>query len=270
MCKQGFHIAITKFSIILSMRNTIILFFLLGLAVTACDKERKVEVEAESLTENDLDICRERICPEITLNYIHVFGDAQIAESINKKIDSFIINSLSFKEDAVSSAKTIKEAATEFVTVYFEDRAQFPDMAGEYFAEISVNEIYNAPHHLCLELRQYLYTGGAHGYGTTSFLNLDPTTGEELSFDQLFKNRDEFVAFAEKKFRAQQKIASDESINNTGFWFEDEKFYLPPAAGFTPDSLIFIYNQYDIASYAEGPIELKISREEAKPFLRIK
>ena len=81
--------------------------------------------------------------------------------------------------------------------------------------------------------------------------------------------RDRFTAFAEKKFRSEQNIAKDQSINENGFWFENDTFYLPESVGFTQDSLIFVYNQYDIASYADGPIELKIAMKEAEPFLSI-
>lgn len=251
------------------MKNKITLLILIGFLTIACHQERNIEIEPESITENDLTLCKNKNCPEITINYLHVFGDKDISEKINKKIDDFIIGSLSIKDDSLPQAKTIKEAAANFIKMFFEDQGQFPDMAGEYFAEISVNEIYNTPKHLCFELSQYLYTGGAHGYRTTSFINIDPKTGDELTFDDLFKDKKEFTAFAEQKFRAQQKIPKDQSINDTGFWFEDNTFFLPESAGFTPDSLIFVYNQYDIASYADGPIELKISAQEARPYLRI-
>ncbi len=193
----------------------------------------------------------------------------KISEKINKKIKNFIFTSLLMGEDTIPTAKTIQEAATGFIEVYNADKAQFPYMAGDYFAEISVHEIYRSPKHVCFELRQYLYTGGAHGYGTTSFMNIDPQTGEELSADNLFKDKKEFTDFAEKKFRIEQKIAQEISINDTGFWFENEEFYLPESVGFTQDSIIFVYNQYDIASYADGPIELKIAVKEAEPFLSI-
>ena len=200
---------------------------------------------------------------------MEVFGDEEVSEKINQKIKHFIFNSLLLGEDTIPTAKTIQEAATGFIESYNADKAQFPDMAGEYFAEISVNEIYSSKEHICFEMRQYLFTGGAHGYGTTSFLNIDPKTGEELTSEELFKNNKEFTAFAEKKFREEQKIAKDQSINENGFWFENDKFYLPESVGFTQDSLIFVYNQYDIASYADGPIELKIAMKEAEPFLSI-
>src|SRR5690554_7689018 len=119
-------------------------------------------------------------------------------------------------------------------------------MAADYFAEVSISEIYNTPELICFEMRQYLYTGGAHGYGTTTFLNIDPETGNEVSIDNIVNDKKKFIAFAESKFRSQQNIDKDQSINEVGFWFEDDTFYLPETVGFTTDSLIFVYNQYDI------------------------
>lgn len=251
------------------MTNRITILALVALITVSCNQEKNIEFSPESFTEKELSICKNSKCPEITINYVEVFGDDKVSEKINKKINNFIFSSLLMGEDTIPTAKTIQEAATHFIEVYNADKAQFPDMAGDYFAEISVNEIYTSPEHICFEMRQYLFTGGAHGYGTTSFLNLDPKTGDELTSKELFKNNKELTAFAEKKFRSQQNIAKNQSINDTGFWFENEKFYLPESVGFTQDSLIFIYNQYDIASYADGPIELKIAMKEAAPFLSI-
>lgn len=251
------------------MNNKITIVALLALISVGCNQEKDIEFSAESFTEKELSICKNSKCPEVTINYVEVFGDEEVSEKINKKIKNFIYSSLLMGEDSIPNAKTIQEAATVFIEAYNADKAQFPDMAGKYFAEISVNEIYTSKKHLCFEMRQYLYTGGAHGYGTTSFLNIDPKTGEELTSKELFKDNKEFIVFAEKKFRAEQKIAKDQSINENGFWFDNDEFYLPESVGFSQDSLIFVYNQYDIASYADGHIELKIAIKEAKPFLSI-
>ncbi len=251
------------------MYNKIIVFGLLGLLTVACNQERSIEIIPESLTENDLEICNNHNCPEVTINYLQVQGDDVISEKMNTKLNSFIISSLASIGEGQPTAKTIKEAATKFIESYNADKAEFPDMAADYFAEISVTELYNSPNHVCFELRQYLYTGGAHGYGTVAFINFDPKTGIELTDSDLFKNKEEFTSFAEKKFRQQQKIGQDQSINDPGFWFENDSFNLPESVGFTRDTLIFVYNQYDIASYADGPIELKISVKEAAPYLKI-
>lgn len=252
------------------MNNKILILVLIGLLVVACDQENKIEIIPESLTENNLEICKNRNCPEITINYLMVQGDETISEKINTKLNNFIISSLASIGEGEPTAKTIEQAATKFIESYNADKSEFPDMAADYFAEISVTELYNSPNLICFELRQYLYTGGAHGYGTVSFINIDPETGNELTDHDLFKNKKDFTAFAEKKFRQQQNISQAQTINEPGFWFEDNTFHLPESIGFTQDTLIFVYNQYDIASYADGPIELKIAVKEAEPYLKIK
>lgn len=252
------------------MSNKITIVIFIGLMSWSCSQETKIEFSSASFTEKDLAICKNGGCPEVTINYIQVIGDKKVTEKINNKIQQFIIASLLMGEDSIPTAKTIEEAATEFIQAYKADKAQFQDMTGEYFAEITVNEIYSSPEIISFDMRQYLFTGGAHGYGTTSFLNIDPKTGEQLIGSKIFKNKEEFTKIAEKEFRIQQKIGEDISINETGFWFEEDIFYLPESVGFTPDSLIFVYNQYDIASYADGPIELKIAKKDAEPFLRIR
>ncbi len=251
------------------MNNKITVVALIALISVGCNQEKNIEFSSESFTEKELPICKNSKCPEVTINYVEVFGDEDVSEKINRKIKNFIYSSLLMGEDTISTANSIQEAAKGFIEAYNADKAQFPDMAGEYFAEITVNEIYSSNEHLCFEMRQYLFTGGAHGYGTTSFLNIDPKTGEELTSKELFKNKEEFIAFAEKQFRAKNNIEKDQSINENGFWFENDEFYLPESIGFTQDSLIFVYNQYDIASYADGPIELKIAIKEVEPFLSI-
>lgn len=251
------------------MNHKITILSLIGLIIWSCSGDTKIEFYSESFTEKDLAICKNGGCPEVTINYVQVMGDKKISEKINKQIQQFIIASLLMGEDSIPSATTVAEAATDFIEAYKADKAQFQDMTGEYFAEITVNEIYSSPEIISFDMRQYLFTGGAHGYGTTSFLNIDPKTGEELTSKEIFDDKKGITDLAEKKFRIQQKIAQDLSINESGYWFEEDVFYLPESVGFMHDSLIFIYNQYDIASYADGPIELKIAKKEAEPFLRI-
>lgn len=258
---------------------------LLGALVLGCNQNKKngddsqkviqqfaddfrMEFSLVSLTEKDLSLCDQQQCPEITINYLQAKGDGVNYDQINKEIRDFVIASLNTSESGPTPT-SVKEAAVAFSNRYHEDITQFPTTVAEYTALVDVNEIYNAPNLVSLEFKQYLYTGGAHGNGSTIFLNINPRDGKRLNYKDLIKNEQEFLAFAEKKFREEHNIPADQPINSTGFWFEDEKFFLPQTVGFTLDDLIFIYNDYEISSYAESPVELRIPREEAKPFLKI-
>jgi hypothetical protein len=123
---------------------------------------------------------------------------------------------------------------------------------------------------ICLEMKQYLYTGGAHGYGSAWYLNVDLQSGEELSTYDLLNNVDHFKNYAEKVFREKLEVPEGGSINATGFWFDEDEFYLPETIGFQDSNLILLYNPYDIASYADGAIEIDIPIKEIESYLKVK
>ncbi len=250
------------------MNNKIsILFLFLSLAI-GCKEDTSLVFVSESLTDADVEICKTTSCPDVTVAYVRALGDEVVSEKINSKIKGFIIESLYMgDEEKAPTAPTISEAISGFIKMYRTHSAEFPDMSAEYFAEISVSETYISEDLIGLELRNYLYTGGAHGYGSVTFLNLDSSSGKEIASEQLFKDFPAFTKIAEEKFREAHEIPNGDAINSTGFWFENDIFSLPESIGVTKESIILRYNPYDIASYAAGPIELEIPKGEVKPFL---
>jgi hypothetical protein len=249
------------------MMKRLLLFTTLLSLVSACKKQEALLIKPMNFSEKVLSGC-DTGCPEITVNYISVEEDSERSRKINAKINEFIIDALYLGDEATSpSAKDIGEAAAGFVSTYRTHSAEFPDMQLEYFAEINISETYHSEELLSLEMRHYLFTGGAHGYGATFFANFDAKTGEELEPEDLFTDIDTFTLYAEKAFRKEYEIPDNESINATGFWFENDTFYLPESVGFEAEHLVLIYNQYDIASYAAGPIELQLPISEIKNYL---
>ena len=245
-------------------------FLLLFLSLVGCKKQSLVSFSAKSFTEETFAVCKTFSCPNITVNYIEALGENSTSKKVNKEIVSFITNALYTNVGQVLKVLTINEAATDFIKVARLHSADFPDMSAEYFADINISELYSSPELVSIEMHQYLYTGGAHGREKTVFMNIDPRTGHKIVSEALFKNSLHFNTFTEKKFREAYNILPNESINSTGFWFKNDVFYLPETVGFTKTNCILRYNQYEIANYSEGPIELKIPIDEAKPYLNFK
>ncbi len=251
------------------IRRNIYLLLLLAVAIS-CKKELPVTISAESFSEKELPACNFISCPEISINYITINGEGNRSKKINSAITNFIVAALYLGDEEIDpKARSISEAATQFIEMYRTHSAEFPDMQLEYFADINVVEAFSSTNLLSLEMHQYLFTGGAHGYGATQFHNFDAQTGLELSVEEIFTTLDTFKNFVEGKFKTAYEIPEGDSINSTGFWFDDGTFYLPETIGFTETSLILIYNQYDIASYAAGPVELEIPLGEVEPYLAI-
>jgi hypothetical protein len=115
-----------------------------------------------------------------------------------------------------------------------------------------------------------MFTGGAHGYEGNRSLIFNAKSGRSLTYDQIFKDKKAFTAFAEKKFREKYKIPAGKSINITGLMFENDKFILPQNIFYTDNGMLLLYNAYEVASFADGTKELLIPYSEADAFLKVK
>ena len=251
------------------MFNKIGVLFLLLVVLINCkneEKETSILLKSESFSEEFQGNCQGDNCAKVTIDYIKIVGEKEAADKINFTIGSSIIYFLNADLEKKIRATTISEAANAFLKGYETDKNEFPDLS-PYTAEVSVSNSYSSSEIISIKTSFYNYTGGAHGNTTFSFLNFNPTTGAILTNNSLLKNKKEFTDFAESIFRKEKEIPKGESINSTGFWFENDTFSLPESIGFSETHLILIYNQYEIASYADGPIEIQIPMEEAKPHL---
>ena len=238
------------------------------LLLPGCQETPALTFSSEEFTEAFLDICKTETCSSVTIDYPIASGDAFISEKINSSINTYIIKALFLGDDDQPSATSIAEAAKDFILAYRDHQPDIPTDIdyGGYEAEVTIYPSFQKEQLISLEATFYLFTGGAHGYGATSFINFDSATGEEIKIEDLLSNTADFQEFVEDKFREAHKIPLDESINATGFGFEDDTFALPETIGFENKHLVFIYNAYEIASYADGPIILEIPLNEVQPF----
>ncbi|WP_318310733.1 DUF3298 and DUF4163 domain-containing protein [Flagellimonas crocea] len=235
----------------------LILCILLG-----CQTESKLTFEPTRMLGED---CKG--CPKIEINFPNALDDSGVSEAINRSVREEIISILSFTED--ENIDNVNKALQSFTSSYKELKTKFPDEV-QWEAKIDGEVVYEDENIITLVLNSYSFTGGAHGYASTSFLNFDKAESRELDNRELFKDLDGFEDFAETLFRNQEKIPREANINDTGFMFEGDAFHLPNNLGYTQDGLQLIYNQYEVASYADGPIVLTMPYAEVNPYLKRK
>ncbi|CAM3448019.1 DUF3298 and DUF4163 domain-containing protein [Zobellia roscoffensis] len=240
--------------------RTQVTYIILLLALVGCQKENKLTFETLSLDETR---CSE--CPSVEINIPKALENSKIATSINTAIDEEIIETLNYDDEIETS--NIKDAVESFSNGYWELKKLYPEETTNWEAKIEGTISYEDPDFLTIELNSYIFTGGAHGYSSQHFLNFDKNKGKELENWEIFKDRQDFEKFAEQKFRDQEHIPQEGPINSTGFMFESDMFYLPENIGFTKDGIKLLYNPYEVASYADGPIVLTLPYKDVKPYL---
>lgn len=244
----------------------IILFAVLLFSMARCSKE--LVFEDQSFQKKTTLPCKGK-CPQINLRIPIAKDVPVVADSINKKVFSVLKEIIYFGEKPYTSTN-YNGLLASFIGSYEKLQKDFPKDTFGWEAKIEGKVKYQSDSILNIEINHYTYMGGAHGYQGLRSLIFDPETGKTISNNKLFKNKNAFKAFAEKKFRAKYKISENQSINSTGLMFEDGKFELPQNIFYTDKGLLLYYNRYEAASYSDGPKELLLSYKEVNEYLRLK
>jgi len=241
------------------MKNPLI--FLLLIALIGCETSSELTTEPLILDGNDCDSCA-----KIHIEVPQVVDELKIAETINRAIDEELIYFLKFEGDEAISS--VNEAIASFNTSYQDMIEEFGETASAWEAEVQGFIGYDTKQLVTVNLDTYSFTGGAHGYSARIYLNFDKELGEELDPIDLFEDSEGFLRLAEQSFRKQHGIAKKANINSTGFMFENDSFHLPDNIGFEEEGLNLHYNQYEVASYADGPLTFTIPFQDANAFLK--
>lgn len=194
----------------------------------------------------------------VEINIPRAAGNEIISNEINSKISDHINKSLQLN-DSNSSIKSIKESIASFNNEYEAFKEDFPESAQIWEAQIDGEVLYESAELICVSITTYINTGGAHGLLNISFLNFDSHTGDLIPNINLFKNLNDFKAVAKPYF--------ENTISNENIAIDTKIFKLPENITYSDEGILFLYNTYEIASYADGIIEFTIPYSEVESFL---
>ncbi len=190
-------------------------------------------------------------------------GSSDIATKINSVIESTIIKNIAFFEEDTNTLN-LENAILEIEKRYTSFKEDFEDSAIKWDVNISGEVVYISPEIITVGLDSYTFTGGAHGNSVITLLNFNSNTGQLLTIDDLFTDLSKLTTLVKSKL--------DEEINsnktNHSFFFGDE-FNLPENIGFSDEGVIFLYNTYEIAAYAQGVTEFTIPYEDIQDILKV-
>lgn len=242
-------------------------FLTLGLLIISCGKEELV-FTTKTYEKKSTVLCKDT-CTSVKVSIPVASNVKVVADSINNKIFSVAKEIIYFGEKPYTST-SYEGLLASFIGSYEQLHKDFPDYSIPWKATVEGNILHQSEEVLNIKIDHYSFTGGAHGYGGLRSILIDPKTGRSLHNTDLFTDVKAFEKLAEQKFRKQFAIADKEPINSKGMMFEEEKFQLPANIFFTKKGLLLYYNQYEIASYAEGAIEIVIPYNDLKDLLKIK
>lgn len=102
------------------------------------------------------------------------------------------------------------------------------------------------------------FQGGAHGYYTYTGSNFDASTGALLTLDDVVKDREALISYLKQELKAQYP---DVQFNDLDGFFADAASVDNISFVCRYDGVEFLFQPYDLASYAEGFQSILVSAD---------
>lgn len=204
-------------------------------------------------------------CTYFKVDYIEAVSGKN-KDKVNKLITKIVNWGVSYGD---TTLPTMQVAADSFMTQYVAFRKDFPESAQYWYLEVSISANLDHPKITTIASGNSSYMGGAHPNSYLAYYNISNETGDTLSLGNLFapgfeKKLNELV---DASFRKANNLKPGDNLADKGGLFENKITFNYNWFVNKNRSITFYYNQYEIASYAQGPIEVTLTKEDIAPLL---
>lgn len=206
-------------------------------------------------------------CLKVQIQTLDIKSGVSDKVAVNIELDiekEILIN----EGDETSKAKNIDELIDILIEEYRNLLKEFPDYDLPWETSYTLNVLYNKNGILSLDMYSYAFRGGAHGSESSRILNYNLLNGNRLNLDSVLIINENLLKICESYFKKSKGIPQNSSYENTLYFIDDNKFFLPDNFTISDTKIKFIYNPYEIAPFSEGIIDFEVDLQAIKPFIK--
>lgn len=197
--------------------------------------------------------------------------EAKNDENINKIIFENIKELSVFIENENLNIKNYDQLTKGFVSTYKKAKNQVPNSSVKSWEfQLESNVEYETDEFVNIGINYFSSYGDKDGFGGKRSLIFNKITGNQLKNKDIFSNLPVVEKLVESKFRTKYNVRNNTSLNDQGYCFENNKFYLTNNVFFTIEGITFLYNINEISSYEKGTFVVHFTYDELDKYLLIK
>lgn len=210
----------------------------------------------------------------VSAQYIQLAGESSATHSINDSLRAMVASGITDWVDSVDLAQApaarldLATGARLFSVSYQKMGEEGRMFGGCWELQVDCDTTFSSPAILTVRQETYTYSGGAHPNTQTRLQSFSRRTGHALQLTEVVSDTTALLGLVERAFRKQQDIRAGQDLEAAGYFLRDGQFFLPGTFGIGRDGLIFLYNPYEIAAYAVGPIQLTVPYSSLKAILK--
>ena len=246
-----------------------ILVLVCGISLVACVEEVSVVKETQTtevkIEETTVVAKSEKLTFNIEKVDISDIEDEKTYQEI--KYPVITCNDPTLQKSLDAANKELKEVAEEFKYLNRNEvRNQIVEMNDEnivYASDTDASVSYQGNNYLSIVTNRYVFTMGAHGSTQINGYNYDIKTGKRLKLFDFIKDKEELRKYLKDWTKKQEEGMIAEWAEGTiDEYLDTDELELQCAI--KDGELSVIFQQYDIAAYAVGIIEVPIDKSLLK------
>lgn len=250
----------------MTLKKALGLFVVAGALIVSCGKLQEKPVVDFALNEFKVESrpgCNQDDsipCATFRIRYpVFLSLDTNVRHSIATRVNYFFDNS--------AGEKPLEQVGADFITDFQQFTKDMPDFGLSWYFNGNVEVMVASDTLISLRVDTEWFTGGAHASYATNFVNIDPKTGTTYLLDAMLRAgyEGELNRLAEDDLREQLGINNNDSIEGRDL---DGGFKLNENYGFRKEGIVFFFNDYEVPSFAEGPMEILIPYEKLEGWIR--
>jgi hypothetical protein len=197
--------------------------------------------------------------------------EAKNDENINKIIFENIKELSNFIDNQNLTITNYNELTKGFVEVYKNTKNKKPeDKLNNWNFELESIVEYETDEFVNIGIIYTTSYGDFNKFGGKRALVFDKQTGAQLKKEAVFSHLDLVTKLVENKFKSKYAIRADKSLNQQGFSFLNDEFYLTNNIFFTIEGVKFLYNSNEISSLENRAFDVFLTYQELDNYLLIK
>lgn len=120
-----------------------------------------------------------------------------------------------------------------------------------------------------IEQYKYQYSGGAHGISELNYLNINQETNQIVGLSDLFKDQVNYISIinegVKQEINRRTELGEFFFTGSDGFQsiHVNQPFFINKSG-----DLVIVFNVYEIAPYASGPVYIVLSRASLQAYLK--
>lgn len=260
------------------MKKTLLFILLLASLAYSCKKnptkdqlDARIQWTSDTLkSENFVYMNGDSTKAGMKINLLLVYPSASINDSLLAHIRGLFFYAFAGEGyNQMSPGEAFAQFENKYIAQarsYAAEAEDDPKDFAEYFQNINTTIVDTTSVSICALTVTREYMGGPHESHTLNYYNIDTRTGKLMNDDNLFKagSIEKLAKLIQDELTTTVKNASGEEISlldETETIRPNQNFY------FGNKGLVYVFNPYEIATYADGIIEVTIAYEKLKEMI---